>query len=79
MQFRITIDDASPDLHTIDEALRDIDPAGLVDFDAANRVIRVSTTLDTADLASAMHRAGMPVTLDRIERLPSECCGGCGG
>lgn len=79
MQFRITIVEPNPDLHAIDEALRDIDPAGLVDFDAAHRAIRVSATLGTVELAIVMHQAGLPVTLDQIERVPSECCGGCGG
>jgi len=41
--------------------------------------VRISTTLDEHDLLDCLLRAGAQPCAGDLERLPSVCCGGCGG
>lgn len=78
MQYRIPL--ASPcNLDAIGDALQDADPAALVDLDAQDGALRVSTTLDPVDIVPLLDAAGVSVSTQQVVRLPSECCGGCGG
>lgn len=79
MQFRINAPGPEIYLDAIEDALRAVDPAAMADLDAAGRVVRVSATIGDAELVALMRQSGLPVTLEQIERVPSECCGGCGG
>jgi len=78
MEFTVTVD-APPaaNLARIDEALRELDPAALVD--AAPNGLRIAGTFDIPTLMAALRTAGFDVPERNIERLPSVCCGGCGG
>jgi hypothetical protein len=78
MKYRI----ANPGLvdpAALASSLHEIDPAAVVDLQAAHGALRISTWATEADLRSLLAAAGLPVVGDQLERLPSECCGGCGG
>ncbi len=79
MEYVIRLDVATPDLGRIVQSLREIDPASMVDVDPLNRALRLSATMLDRELLAALARAGYPARPDQITRLPSNCCGGCGG
>ncbi len=79
MQYRILTPGTPVDIEAVSRALREIDPAGVADLDAPRGVLRISTWATDADVLSLMSEAGLPIARDQLERLPSECCGGCGG
>lgn len=79
MQFRIHTPGATPDLDAIGDALTTVDPAALVDLDAAGETVRIAATIGDAELVALVRKAGLAITPDQLERVPSECCGGCGG
>ena len=79
MQFKIGITEATPDIDAIEQAIGTIDPSALVDIDPAGRTLRVAATIDAAQLLGLIGQAGYAVTTEQLERVPSECCGGCGG
>lgn len=79
MQFRINITGSSPDIARIEEVIRELDPAVSVDIDPTGQTLRVATLLDGMSLLEQLSQAGCLVGQDRLERVPSECCGGCGG
>ncbi|HZX81394.1 MAG TPA: hypothetical protein VFE72_10630 [Lysobacter sp.] len=78
MQLKIHTSTA-PDLSNLESALVDADPSALVDFDAASGALRVSTLLQPQQVAALLRVAGLPVDEAQVTRVPSECCGGCGG
>lgn len=77
MEFTIAIDVRAVDIAMIDEALRDVDPAALVDADASG--LRVAGAFDIPTLQAVLEGAGHRVDEQDIRRLPSVCCGGCSG
>jgi len=77
LEFHIDMGDKQPDLALLEEALRDADPAGLVDLHGAT--LRVATSLGVAELQSVIVIAGYPLRADQVVQQPSICCGGCGG
>ena len=78
MQYRIIPSTNVASLERIADRLNALDPAALVDVDTAGR-LRISTLLPDAELLLALGLAGLLVAPCDVERLPSECCGGCGG
>lgn len=79
MQFRIHIAGSKPDLDAIGDALLAVDPAAMLDIDSSGRTIRIAASLGDAELMALVRDAGLPIAPDQLERVPSECCGGCGG
>ncbi len=79
MQSTIRITGLPPDVGTIEEALRAVDPSALVDIDPTGRTLRIAASIDAVQLLGVMKDAGYPVKESQLERVPSECCGGCGG
>ncbi len=79
MEYVIRLGDAPVDLAAIERQLLDLDPAALIDLDAASGALRCSTSALAVELLMALADAGHRVTPDAIERLPSVCCGGCSG
>lgn len=79
MEFHVHLRGARPDLHTIEGALLDADPAALVDLDATGERLRVAGTFTAVELGMLLRHAGHPVTPEQVEQLPSICCGGCSG
>jgi hypothetical protein len=78
MQYTLRIAGTAPDTAAIERALQAIDPAAMVDIDAAGGTLRVATSMGDDELAT-MLRAGFALDPRQLERVPSECCGGCGG
>lgn len=79
MQYRVPLMGASPRLDVVADALQCADPAAVVDFDLVADALRIATILDEAALLDAVHAVGIEVRQGQVARLPSECCGGCGG
>lgn len=77
MEFHITMRTPLPDIVAIDEAVRAVDPAALVDLDG--NTLRVATSLRSSELTSAIFAAGYPLDAGQVTQLPSVCCGGCSG
>ncbi len=78
MQYRVSPSCHVASLDSIAGRLNHLDPGALVDVDAAG-CLRISTLLHDAELVLALGLAGLLVAPCDVERLPSECCGGCGG
>lgn len=67
-----------PPLALIEDALRAVDPAAVVDLDPA-RGLRVNAAIGAAQLAALINRMGGEVAPGEVEPQPSVCCGGCSG
>lgn len=79
MQFRIRIAGPMPEVGAIEHAIREVDPSASVDTDRTGQTLRVAASIGASHLLGLMGEAGYPVAEDQLERVPSECCGGCGG
>jgi hypothetical protein len=79
MQFKIRITGLKPDVDVIEQALRAVDPAALVDIDQTGQILRVAASIEPPHLLGLMGQVGYPVAQEQLEQVPSECCGGCGG
>lgn len=79
MQFNVHLARLPGDLRALEDAVRDADPAALLDLDPRAPILRVSSILDDSDLVALLNRAGAAVALWDVERVPANCCGGCGG
>jgi len=77
MEFHIDMTGLTPDLDVIEQAIRAVDPAALVDVDDAR--LRVSAWVDAARILLLINQAGYPVEQDRVSQIASTCCGGCSG
>ena len=77
MEFNVTVDLGHADLQRIDHALRDVDPAAVVD--TGGDALRVAGAFDIVTLLTTLRDAGCELTAHDIQRLPSVCCGGCSG
>lgn len=77
MEFRIRLASETPDMTAIDEALRQVDPAALVDLDPAGGALRATVWLGAAELAAVLAQAGYPPS--EVQQLASVCCGDCSG
>ena len=64
-----------PDAEAFGELLRELDPAAFVDVKDGE--MRISSFVHERELAELLERAG--VERPQLRRMPSECCGGCGG
>ena len=78
MQYTLGTD-ASPDLAAIEQALVTLDPSVLIDLDARGHTIRISTLVTEQELLGSLRDAGVVDASRHLARVPSECCGGCGG
>jgi len=79
MEFHITLFGAKPDPVAIENAIRAVDPAALVDVDPSTHVVRVATSIDDRLLTQLVNRAGYPVAPQQVFQVPSTCCGSCSG
>jgi hypothetical protein len=79
MEFHIDIPGAAPDPRVIEDAIRDVDPAALVDIDPASPRLRIATSVDARQLVALISQAGYRVDPAQVRQLPSICCGGCSG
>lgn len=79
MEFHVPIQTGHVDRRTVEGELQSLDPAALADFDFLTRTLRVSASLDEAQIAQCLSRAGLAVDASLVQRQASVCCGGCGG
>lgn len=79
MEFHIAITGSSPDLNAVDTAIREVDPAALVDIDPTGATLRVVASVPVNELAALISQAGYPVVQQQVVQQPSTCCGGCSG
>ena len=79
MQFTLPIHGAAPDLAALSRELATLDPAAMVDIDLHGQALRIATSATETELHACLLQAGMPAAPHELVRLPSECCGGCGG
>ncbi|HEY0661239.1 MAG TPA: hypothetical protein VGD21_07975 [Lysobacter sp.] len=77
MEFTVALTTGAAALERIDEALRAVDPAALVD--AQGGALRIAGAFDVATLRALLREAGHAVEPGDIRQLPSVCCGGCSG
>lgn len=78
MEYRINAA-GSIDPGAIEDAIRAVDPAAMVDLDPTGQVLRVATSLGDAGLVALLAGAGYPLSPQQLEHVPSQCCGGCSG
>jgi hypothetical protein len=78
MEFSVTMP-GPIDPGAIEQAIREIDPAAVVDIDPAASTLRVAATVDLVQLLALFNRAGYPVDRHHVAQAASVCCGGCGG
>lgn len=79
MEFTVHLATPTPDIGAIERALYDVDPACVVDLDAHHNTLRISTNATDDELLSVLAQSGHPIPPDQLKRVPSVCCGGCGG
>ena len=79
MKFNIRTDGRPIDVPAIEQALQQADPSAMIDLDGTTASLRISTYLEGGELLGLMSGAGFTIPSADLERLPSECCGGCGG
>lgn len=79
MQYRIITTSPGAAVDAAEAAITAADPAALVDLDPQGGALRVSTCAGDDELVELLNGAGIAVTPLQVLRLPSECCGGCGG
>lgn len=78
MQYTLSTS-STPDMAAIERAIYDLDPAALLDFDVRAYMVRISSVATETELLDCLRQAGLSAGAGQFVRLPSECCGGCGG
>ena len=79
MEFKIKTSITATEAAALELAISDVDPAALAALDAAGTVLMVSTVIGDEALLAMLNQAGHVVSKEQLERVPSVCCGGCGG
>lgn len=77
MEFRIKLAADTPDMVVIDDALRQVDPAAIVDRDPVDGALRATVWMSMLELTGVLTGAGYPPR--EVEQLASNCCGDCSG
>ena len=78
MQYTLSTH-STPDMTAIERAISKLDPAALLDFDVSASMVRISSVATETELLDCLRQAGVGADPEQFVRLPSECCGGCGG
>ena len=78
MQYTLSTS-STPDMTAIERVISELDPAALLDFDARASMVRISSVATETELLDCLQQAGVSAAAGQFVRLPSECCGGCGG
>ena len=79
MEFKIKTSITATEAAALELAISEVDPAALAAVDAAGTVLMVSTVIGDEALLAMLNQAGHVVSMEQLERVPSVCCGGCGG
>jgi len=78
MQYALSTT-STPDMGAIERAIAELDSAAVLDFDVAASMVRISSVATETELLDCLQQAGVGAAAGQFVRLPSECCGGCGG
>jgi hypothetical protein len=68
-----------PDPESLERLLHAIDTTALVDRDPLTGELRISSIASAGELVDLLRDAGCALSPSQLVRLPSTCCGGCGG
>lgn len=79
MEYRINAAIATTGVEAIEQAIGEVDPAVVVGLDPSGKVLMVSTVIGDEALLSIFNQVGHGISAQQLERVPSVCCGGCGG
>jgi hypothetical protein len=79
MEFHIRFSGAAPAAEVIEEIIRTVDPAAMVDIEPGTDTLRIAASVDAVELAALVSQSGLAVAPSQVVRLPSICCGGCSG
>ena len=79
MEFHIKFSGSAPDPEVIEDAIRMVDPAALVDIEQATDTLRIAASVNAIELAELISQAGFVVAPSQVTRIASICCGGCSG
>lgn len=79
MEFHVQVTGVAPDMEKILDAIQQLDPSAMMDFDDAGQILRVAAAVDLPELLALLGNAGYPVPPEHVRQLPSICCGGCSG
>ena len=80
MEYHVdVIPGVAPDVERVALALQELDPAAVVDFNAAGARLRIDTGLAARELVELLGGIGIAVAPAQVHAQPSVCCGGCGG
>ena len=78
MQYTLSTT-STPDMGAIERAIVELDSAAVLDFDINASMVRISSVATETELLDCLRQAGVGAAAGQFVRLPSECCGGCGG
>jgi len=79
MEFHIKFAGTAPNAGVIENLIRAVDPAALVDIEPGADTLRIAATVDAAELAALVSQSGHVVAPSQVTRIASICCGGCSG
>ena len=79
MEYKINTAIAAAEVEAIEQAIGEVDPAALAGLDPSGKVLMVSTVIGGDALLAILDQAGHGISEAQLERVPSVCCGGCGG
>ena len=79
MEFHIRFSGSAPAPEVIEEIIRNVDPAAMVDIEPGADTLRIAASVDAVELAALVSQSGLAVAPSQVIRLPSICCGGCSG
>lgn len=79
MEIHVRLGSPLPELAMLENAITALDPAAVVDVDAAAGLLRVNAAVDAAQLVALASQAGYVLAPDDVMQQPSVCCGGCSG
>ncbi|MEO6155477.1 MAG: hypothetical protein ABIP16_07095 [Thermomonas sp.] len=79
MEFHVNGLPGAVDMAVITGAINNIDPAAQVDIDPATGALRVNGSMSADELTTAIGSTGQDAAGLLVMKMPSHCCGGCGG
>lgn len=79
MEFHVQVTGIAPDMEKVLDAIQQVDPSAVMDFDDADQVLRVAAAVELPELLVLLEHTGYPVPPEHVRQLPSICCGGCSG
>ena len=79
MEYALSPRADAPDPEALERLLHAIDTGALVDRDPLTGALRISSMAAADEVVDALREAGCELNAAQLVRVPSTCCGGCGG